>query len=336
MRITPQKLWAWARQFAREQRQNADVLAVYLSGSLLSRSPLLGGLTDIDLVCIWNRSPKNTLEIRSVQPGVHLDIRHYAREEFEPARRLRVDPWLGAEVFAAQPLLDPHHFFDRIQASVRSHFHDPEVAFRRAFTLLNRAREDWMTLTSLQELPVFVERGLRLIYQSAHVPATLRGYILPPRRFLLAFSVLAQMFQQPGWMGSLLHLLGAPRIALDQLTAWLPHWETAFDAALQTQPVQDSVLHPARKDYYFQGIQALLHGDTPLQALYPLLWTWTLAVLRLPSKDRKPWEEAVRTLGWDQREDFLHATDAWLDTLEDFLEQWGKAYGIESLEPLME
>lgn len=336
MRITPQKLWAWARRFAQEQRAQPEVLSVYLSGSLLSRSPLLGGLTDIDLVCIWNRAPRFSHEIREVQPGIHLDIRHYARDRFEPARRLRADPWLGAEVFAAHPLWDPRHFFDRVQASVRSHFHDPDVASRRAFALLHQAREDWMSLTTLQDLPVFVERGLRLLYRAAHIPATLRGYILPPRRFLQAFSVLAQMFHQPNWVGTLFHLLGAPRISPEQLHAWLSPWETDYDLALRTQPVRDPVLHPARKNYYTQGIQALLQDTTPLQALYPLLWTWTRAILRLPQEKRAAWEEAVHALGWHQREDFLQGTDAWLDTLEAFLEAWAREYGVEITSPWME
>ncbi len=329
MRITPQKLWAWAQRFAKEQRAHPDVLTVYLSGSLLSRSPLLGGLTDIDVVCIWNRAPRATHEIREVQPGIHLDIRHYPRERFEPARQLRVDPWLGTEVFAARPLLDPRHFFDRIQASVRSHFHDPEVAYRRALTLLNQAREDWMSLNTLGDLPVFVERGLRLLYHAAHIPATLRGYILPPRRFLQAFSVLAQMFHHPNWMGTLLQLLGAPRVSPEQMSAWLPAWETDYDAALRTQPAQDPVLHPARKNYYTQGIRALLQDSTPAQALYPLLWTWTRAVLRLPPEKRSAWEEAVHALAWHQRETFLQGADAWLDTLEAFLDAWAREYGVE-------
>lgn len=336
MRITPQKLWAWARRFAQAQRTQPDVLSVYLSGSLLSRSPLLGGLTDIDLVYIWNHAPRTPYEIREVQPGIHLDIRHYARDRFEPARRLRTDPWLGAEVFAAHPLWDPHHFFDRIQAGVRSHFHDPEIAYRRAATLLNQAREDWMSLHTLQDLPVFVEQGLRVLYHAAHVPATLRGYILPPRRFLQAFSVLAQMFQQPNWVGTLLQLLGAPHISPEHLSSWLSAWETDYDLALRTQPVGDPVLHPARKHYYAQGIRALLQDSTPSQALYPLLWTWTRAVLRLPQEKHAAWKEAVHLLGWHQRDDFLQGTDAWLDTLEAFLEAWAREYGVEITTSWME
>ncbi len=328
MRITPQKLWAWARHFAREQQGQPDLLAVYLSGSLLSRSPLLGGTTDIDLVCIWNHSPQWPHELRVLPAGVLLDIRHYPRTRFEPARKLRTDPWLGAEVAAAQPLWDPRHFFDRAQANVRSHFHDPEVAFRRAWELLNRARTTWMNMPTYHDLPVFVQHGLEVVYHAAHVPATLRGYVLPPRRFLQAFAVLAQMFQQPQWTATLLQVLGAPHISGEQLQAWVEPWLQTFDAALQTQPTRDPVLHPARRAYYALGVQALLQGETPMQALYPMLWTWTLAAQRLTPEARKPWEEAVQSLGWHRREAWLQQLDTWLDTQEAFLEQWGQAHGI--------
>lgn len=332
MRITPQKLWAWARQFARELQGKPDLLTIYLSGSLLSRSPLLGGTTDIDLVCIWNHSPQWPQELRLLPAGVALDIRHYPRTRFEPARGLRTDPWMGTEVAAAQPLWDPRHFFDRVQANVRSHFLDPEIAFRRAWSLLSRAREIWLQLPSYRDLSVFVEHGLQVIYQAAHVPATLRGYVLPPRRFLQAFGVLTQMFNQPHWMASVLQLLGAPHISPQQLHDWLEPWSRTFDAALATQPVRDPVLHPARKTYFALGIQALLQSEPPMQALYPLMWTWTLAAQRLAEDQRGPWLEAVQALGWHQREAWMTHLDTWLDEQEAFLEQWAQTHGLSGEE----
>ncbi len=332
MRITPKKLWAWAKDYAREMAGTAGVLTVYLSGSLLSRSPLLGGLTDVDVVCIWNRAPQFDYEIRPLLAGVHLDIRHYPRERFEPSRRLRLDPWLGAEVFVAYPLWDPHHFFDRLQAGVRSRFHEPEVTLQRALGLLNRAREVWLHLPSFRDDAVFVEHALQVLYDAAHIPATLRGYILPPRRFLQAFGTLAQMWHRSEWLGALLRVLGASRVNVETLQGWLSAWEQDFDAALATQPVRHPVLHPARKAYYRQGILALLEGDTPAHGLYPLLWSWTQAALRLPPAQRDAWAEMVQYLGWDRRDEVQTMLDEWLDRQEDFLEAWARSQGLEAFE----
>lgn len=335
MRITPKKLWAWAQHYARRAAEQPGVLAVYLSGSLLSRSPLMGGVTDVDLVYIWNRAPQFAYEIRPLPPGAHLDVRHYPRDRFEPARNLRTDPWLGAEVFAARPLWDPQHFFDRLQAGVRSHFHDPEVALQRALGLLESARRLWLDLPSFQEEPVFVEKALQVLYEASHVPAALRGYILPPRRFLRAFSTLMHMLDRTEWTGTVLRLLGAHRVAARTLQSWLEAWDRDFDAALATQPVRHPVLHPARKPYYRRGMEALLGGESPLHALYPLFWTWTQAALRLPPEKRTAWQEAVHHLGWDARDELLTQLDAWMDTLEDFLEAWGRERGIETFESLL-
>lgn len=329
MRLTPQKLWNWARETVQTLPNRDQMLAVYLIGSLLSRSPLLGNITDVDLVCIWNGTPEQEITLLTPRPGVLIDIRHEPRTRFEPARTVRTHPWLGPEVFVAYPLWDPFHFLERIQAAVRSHFHDPEAALTRAVTLLRESRDTWVRLETYRELPTFVDAILHIVFRSAHIPATLRGYILPPRRFLWALSTLSQMYGQPQWLATILHILGAPQSGKDVLQSWLQAWEADFDRALETHPRNDPILHPARKPYYLQGFQAFLQGDTPTFALYPLLWTWTQAVLHLPESLHEPWETAIHTLGLDRREAKIEALDAWLDTMETFLETWAQSQGLE-------
>ncbi len=329
MRITPQKLHNWAREVARQIARQEDVLTVYLVGSLLSNAPLLGETTDVDLVCIWNQRPPFPHELQQPRPGILIDLRHYPREAFEPARRVRTDPWLGPEVFVARTLYDPRHFFDRVQATVRSHFHDPEVALHRAAHLLAQSREAWMRLPTLQETVLFVDGVLDIVFRSAHVPATLRGYTLPPRRFLWALNTLSRIFGHTDWMAAVLQLLGAPQAPLEVWGQWLALWERDFDRALATQPVRHPVLHPGRKHYYLAGIQALLQGETPAFALFPFLWTWTQAAARLTPDQREDWRAVIHTLGLDRRDPVTEALDQWLDGMENFLEAWAQEHGLE-------
>ena len=50
MNITNDLLIKLTKDFvAKRVRQNKDVVAIYLTGSVLSGNPLLGGTTDIDL-----------------------------------------------------------------------------------------------------------------------------------------------------------------------------------------------------------------------------------------------------------------------------------------------
>jgi hypothetical protein len=76
-----------------------------------------------------------------------------------------------------------------------------------------------------------------------------------------------------------------------------------------------------------------VNGDQPQDVLWPLLRTWTGAIQALPGDStlRKPWSEALSQLGlWG--DDFggrLAALDSYLDVVEESLDEWGQARGIE-------
>ena len=98
------------------------LLAVYLQGSLLGDSPLIGNSADIDLFFIHTNEVSIEREIVRISDEVHLDISHHTHSIYRQPRELRVHPWLGPAVYGCKIMYDPQHFMDFVQASVRGQF----------------------------------------------------------------------------------------------------------------------------------------------------------------------------------------------------------------------
>ena len=330
MRLTRRRLRLWAEQYVAEKRRDLNLLAVYLTGSLLEDEPLFGGTTDIDIVCVYNLAPEREAEVRPLPGGVHLDIRHWARERLEPPRKLRHDPWLGHEVYYAQPLYDPQHFLDFVQSGARSRFHQPEVAAARAWALLERGRNAWAQLGMADDplAPATVRAYGDAVYAAMHIPATLHGRVLPWRRAAARWREEATAAGHPEWVAAWLRALAAPGLDADALHAALPAWDAAWQAA---QAADETTFHPARAAYYRAALTALLAAEPPAQALLLLLWTWSQALeAAAPARPEvlSPWTETLTAWGWADLQPRLDAFDQWLDDLEAYLEEWAQARGV--------
>ncbi len=323
MRLTPEKLRRYAEKFVGQQKRDLRLLAVYLSGSLLRGQPFLGGAADVDLVLIYNGEPEVARESLSLPGEAHLDIRRHNRSRYEPARNLRAAPFLGPTLFRAEALYDPQHFLDFAQAAVRSRFRAPESAAARARALAQAAREAWFTLDEALTPSAFAAY-LEALFRAANAPATLLGYTFSRRRLLLDFPPAAQHWGHPHLTGLLFQALGAPQITAERLQAALPAWEAALAAAAASRPPAE--LAAPRQPYYRRAVAAYLSSSTPANALYPLLFTWTLAVQHADEAHLAPWQQFVEAAGLAANRQ--EALDAYLDALEEALETWARQRGI--------
>jgi len=324
MRLTAEKLRRYAEKFVSQQRRDLRLLAVYLSGSLLRGQPFLGGAADVDLVLIYNGAPDPSRESLPLPGEAHLDIRRHDRSRYEPARNLRTEPFLGPTLFRAEALYDPQHFLDFAQAAVRSRFRAPESAAARARALTQAAREAWFALDD-DLTPPALATYLEALFHAANAPATLLGYTFSRRRLLLDFPLAAQHWGYPQLTGLLFQALGAPQASIETLQAALPAWHAALAAAARLSP-SPAELAPPRQPYYRRAVEAYLASSTPANALYPLLFTWTLAVQHVEEAHLPPWQQFVETVGLavSRRE----ALDTYLDTLEEALETWAQQRGV--------
>lgn len=334
MRITPALLNKIARETVSQyRRRDHSLLAAYLCGSLFTGEPLLGGTADIDLFFIHDERVSPEREIQRMTDEVHLDIVHHGRDDYQQARELRLHPWLGYNVINCKILYDPRHFMDFTQASVRGQFDQPENVIGRGQLQAENARQAWLALHDLRSGPELeeVKQYLTAVGQAANAVACMSGPPLTERRFLLQFPDRAQALGRGGLYAGLIGLLGGSQLEVDALPGLLKQWEAAYLAVPGQQA--PASLHPDRFAYYQRAFKSLSGSERPLDVLWPLLRTWVEAIELLPEEHEQKvnWQvtfEQLGLLGEGFRER-VAALDAYLDSVEELLDEWALARGIE-------
>ncbi len=328
MEFTPELLRQYAKTVAEKRtREDYSILAAYLIGSILTeQDPFLGGTTDIDLILIHIGDPEIPREILPLNKDIHYDILHHSQRKYLDRISLRTDPWMGPMLSEAIALYDPQHFMDLTQASVRGLFHQTENVIQRAHTLLQTARTGWFEFQPPPQTPGPSEilRYFGILDSAANAIALLTGEPLTERRFLINLEQRASRIGKQGFYPGFLGMLGAPEIDIDLLGELLSDWEKTFTSLPEkpTTPSLDSI----RLNYYLKGFKSILESDQPVNVLWPLLHTWTLAVHTLSTSDprNQQWQEVMHQLqllgnGFAER---ILALDALLDQVEDAIKAW--------------
>jgi hypothetical protein len=334
MRITTAMLNKIARDTVAERtRQDHSLLAIYLAGSLFSGDPLLGGTADIDLFFIHNDAVSPEREIRRLTDEVHLDIAHHSRDDYNQARALRQHPWLGYCIINCNIMYDPQHFMDFTQASVRGQFNQPENVLSRVQGQAEHARQIWLALHDRKSEPELVQvvNYLRAVGNAVNAVACLTGPPLTERRFMVHFPGRANAVDRSGLYAGLVGLLGGSQVDVEQLHKRIGAWEEAYRAVPEENVT--ARLHPDRFAYYRRAFESLVGGDSPQDVLWPLLRTWLKAVKLLPSDSPQveTWAASFSELGLfgPAFRERVSALDAYLDSVEELLDEWGQARGIE-------
>ncbi len=335
MRITQELLLKSARETVKQrQRSEPDLHAAYLTGSVLGDSPLLGGVTDIDLVLVHKYQIPMEREALALTGDVSLDILHKRQEDYSQHRQLRQDPWMGYPLTRNHILLfDSAHWLEFIQASVSADFHRPDNVLARVQSFLNAAREGWFSLvqTPPDTHSEWLDRYLENLALAANAIAGLLGPPLTTRRFLVTFNQRVHTLGVPNLLAGFLGLLGFSEEDRGALTRWLEGCESDFDHLLETA-VPPTHLTNCRKRYYLEGMRALIEGETPDQALWPLIRIWLDLQLAMPkpSPGLEAWQDCLTALNLTeaQSDQKTEALDAYLDTLEINLESWAEIYGL--------
>ncbi len=336
MRVTRESLIRIAKENAQERAFNdRDIIAAYLTGSLISDAdPLLGGTADIDIIFVHAEEPKHRREFAKLTADFHLDISHRAKAEFKRPRELRLDPWLGWEMYDPMLLFEREKFFEFVQAGLRAgfEFNAPAPALDRSRQLLAHGRGIWRDLLEVTEvMPHDLSQYMKSLYHAVNAVAELSGPPLQERRLMLEFPARAETAKRPGLNIGLVGLLGATNLDTAILSEWLTEWKLAFEAAMENSRV-DPRIHRARLNYYEKGIQALLAGDNPRAALWPLLQTWTLAVDVLPHHAVVAWRSACERLHLTGSgfEEHVNGLDQYLDEVESLLDELAAENGLET------
>ncbi|MEN4013695.1 MAG: hypothetical protein AB1453_11430 [Chloroflexota bacterium] len=334
MRITLENLHKAARESAeRYARRDRGLVSIYLTGSLLGNSPLLGGATDIDLVFVHTTLPAYPREIVRLNDEVHLDIAHLSQSYFQQPRRLRADTWVGSYLCANPIVLhDIGHWFEFTQASAGAQFYLPEYILQRARSFSESARQSWLDMQSQppQSSPEQIHQYFDILENAANAVSVLHGPPLTERRFLLHFPARAESAGRPGMAAGLADLIQDDPLDEAGVLALLDGWRGAMSkAAAGANPT--ARLHPARLAYYERAITAMAEEYAPA-ALWLLLRTWTRAARALSADpdEQNAFRAACRAaaLSPETMADRLKAVDAFLDGSEETLDQWASTFGV--------
>lgn len=336
MRVTRESLLRIAKETAQERAYNdSDIVAAYLTGSLLNVDPMLGGTADIDIVFVHKNKPKHSREIIKLTPDFHLDISRHRKDEFKTPRELRADPWLGYEMYDPILLYEREKFFDFVQASLRAgfDFEQAPLLLQRCRKLLTTSRQLWMELMELEEAagPKEIKQYMDSLFHAINSIAELSGPPIYERRLLLEFPSRAEKAQKATMVSEAFGLIGADNVDAEKLTSWLSDWKSAFKIASETKGV-DVRINPARLNYYEKGIKAMLEGEIPLAAVWPLFHTWTLAAEVLDGDHLKSWQNAGNELnllgiGFGEH---MERLDHFIDEIEVALNEVAAANGVET------
>jgi len=336
MRVTRESLLRIAKETAQERAYNdADIVAAYLTGSLLNVEPMLGGTADIDIVLVHKNKPKQVREFVKLTPDFHLDISRRTKDEFKSPRELRGDPWLGYEMYDPMLLYEREKFFDFVQASLRAgfDFEQPPLILQRCRKMLSHGRQIWMDIAEINESvsPQEVKKYLKALYHALNAVAELSGPPIQERRLLLEFPARAEAAHKMDLIPRAFGLIGASNVDAEKVKNWIPDWKSAFMVASEKSEV-DIRICSTRMNYYEKAIKAMLDsGDIPLAALWPLLHTWTLSAEVLEGDHLKFWQTAMGEFGLFGKGfgEHVEGLDHFIDDVEIIFDEIADANGLE-------
>lgn len=328
MRLNRDLLIGSARTAVEEmQIRHDDLVCVYLTGSVQDEEPLIGGTTDIDLICVHSIHAPTAREILPLGENCHLDIAHYTQSQFGKSKTLRLNPWLGSFLcYKPLVLFDSQHWFEYTQAGVYAQFLQPAVVVQRVEPFIKGARRLWLELFQNQPEPDVdnLWKYLKTLELAGNALACLVGVPMTERRYINELPVRCEALERPGLAAGLMDLF-QPNDKLEcPWDKWLEEWRACLLAANTKKnfPVR---IHAVRIPYYEKAIQAALADNKP-QALWILLRTWTMAAAQFGkrSPETESWRQCIKMvqLGKDHFTNRLQSLDAYLEAVEDTISNW--------------
>jgi len=323
MRITRDTLLNQARENTRTlTAKDRGIICVYVSGSLLKEDPFIGGITDIDLICVHDRPIKTRREIIRLSPDVTLDVAHYEQEEYEPARKLRTHAWLGGWLENVPLVLyDALRWYDFTRAAATAQIWKMENVAARVRSFLVPARKAWLDLTE-ESVPQGIKRTtafLGALRDTANAVACLSGAPIAERRLVHELPERAGAAGLSDFSADFVQLFTSSSVTDENFAGWADTYHLLFET-LKDVPDAPVSLQLSRRAYYEKAVRAL-YPVNPAGAIWLLFYTWTRAAAALPRTEQpyKDWQAVCRQLELDGKNltARLEGLDHLLDTVEE-------------------
>jgi hypothetical protein len=334
MRLTRELLINAARSATSDLLlRDDDVVCVYLTGSVLGEQPLIGGTTDVDLICVHSIKAPVQRELQVLGEDYHLDIAHFTQGQFGQNKTLRLNPWLGSFLcYNPIMLYDTQHWFEFTQAGVFAHFLEPSYVIQRVRPFIQQARQKWLELDQVHAEPNvdYLWKYIKALEYAGNSLACLVGVPLTERRFIQGLPARTEALERPGLSSGLVDLFCPPEDIELNWSAWLEDWRNIILAANEIKHFPIGI-NSLRIPYYEKSILSLIQ-EYRSSALWILLRTWTLALTHLPKRtpEATPWHQFVQTLnlGKEQFPARLKELDTYLEAVEETIDVWAKQNGV--------
>jgi hypothetical protein len=334
MRTTKEMLLRLARDTAAiNANQDHSIVCIYLTGSLVTENPFIGGTTDIDLFYVHTEKPAQPREIRYLSDDVTLDIAHVEQSLYQLPRHLRADAWLGPFLCAKPKVLfDTRHWFEFTEASVGAQFYRPEYMLERARPLIAAARQIWMGfhLSPPEITPAHVNDYLHCIELAGNSLALLSGAPLPMRRFFLDLPVRTQVINRLDLFDSFTSMVLPENMKELDRENWMTDWMELVGIAAASKDCPP-ILSKSRKNYYLKAVESLWQ-EYPAAAAWIMMHIWNKSASLLVDQEKymANWKNACSAfLQIDENfETVLEKVDHLLDAVEETLDIFSSDNGL--------
>jgi hypothetical protein len=334
MRTTKETLLRLARDTAAiSANQDHSIICIYLTGSLVTENPFIGGTTDVDLFFVHTEKPIQRREIRYLSDDVTLDIAHVEQTLYQQPRHLRADAWLGPFLCAKPKVLyDTRHWFEFTEASVGAQFYRPEYMLERARSLAAAARRIWTDfhLSPPEITPFHVQEYLHCIELAGNAVALLSGAPLPLRHFFLDLPMRTQVVKRPDLFDLFSSTILPENRKEVEWQQWIPDWIDTLRLASTSKECPPCLTSP-RRNYYSKAVDSLWEVN-PAAASWILMQTWnqSSALISSESESIDNWREACSAFLQinGSFEPALERIDHLLDSVEETLDVFSSENGL--------
>jgi hypothetical protein len=334
MRTTKETLLRLARDTAAIcANQDHSIVCIYLTGSLVTETPFIGGTTDVDLFFVHTEMPAQRREIRYLSDDVTLDIAHVSQSLYQLPRHLRADAWLGPFLCAKPKVLyDTRHWFEFTEASVGAQFYRPEYMLERARPMAAESRRIWMDfhLSPPEITPANILEYLHCIEMAGNAIALLSGAPLPLRRFFLDLPLRTQSVKRPDLYDLFSSAIFPESGEKIEWQEWISDWKETLNVAASSKDCPVS-LSKSRLNYYTKAVNSLWE-EYPAAAALILMHTWNQSASFIPPgiEPMHTWRKVCSAfLQIDGSFDTaLDKVDHLLDSVEETLDTFSSDNGL--------
>jgi hypothetical protein len=183
--------------------------------------------------------------------------------------------------------------------------------------------------------PKEVRKYMKSLFHALNAIVELSGPPIQERRLLLEFPARAETAQKTAMVTTAFGLIGANNVDAEKVKGWVSDWKSAFKLASADSTGKKKVdvrINLTRLNYYEKAVKAMLEGEIPLAALWPLFHTWTLSAEVLEGDHLKFWQNAAGELGLlgEGFTEHVEGLDHFIDDIEVALNDIAIANGLET------